>query len=199
MNISFYIEELSKTWDAHGDRLLADVLSTVRSTNRDIVEFNTDNHLTDFCKNLAPEMLQLFHEIREKEEEKQKLDRQIDILRRHKTDYESGDLAGNDAAPEEVPMKGAWRGRSHGRRRAAEAPNHPLPVPPEQLYPSPPPPSTSRRAPSYQDPSRPVSSWGSWQVDSVNQPTDPSVQLAIIPPPVHGSEYGGSQAPYYHH
>lgn len=55
-------------------------------------------------------MLQLFHEIREKEEEKQKLDRyaaweallglfadaaihrQIDVLRRHKRDYEDGDL-----------------------------------------------------------------------------------------------------------
>ena len=33
---------------------------------------NVLQHLTDFCKNLAPEMLQLFQEIREKEEEKQK-------------------------------------------------------------------------------------------------------------------------------
>ena len=72
---------------------------------------NDLQHLTEFCKNLAPEMLQLFHEIREKEEEKQKLDRyavesfltsiisliatydrQIDVLRRHKRDYEDGDL-----------------------------------------------------------------------------------------------------------
>ncbi|GJE96628.1 hypothetical protein PsYK624_128280 [Phanerochaete sordida] len=199
LNISFYIEELSKTWDAHGARLLEEVLTTVRSTEHDVVEFNTDNHLTDFCKNLAPEMLQLFHEIREKEEEKQKLDRQIDILRRHKTDYETEDLGPSDSTPEEVPMKGAWRGRSSARRRAADPQSHPLPVPPEQLYPSPPPPPMSHRgAPSYHDPSRPVSSWGSWPADSVNQPTDPSVQLAMIPPPVHHSEYGGSQATYYH-
>lgn len=38
-----YIEELSKTWDAHGARLLVDVLDTVRATARDVVEFNTEN------------------------------------------------------------------------------------------------------------------------------------------------------------
>ena len=38
-----YIEELSKTWDAHGTRLVAEVLNTCRATARDVVDFNTDN------------------------------------------------------------------------------------------------------------------------------------------------------------
>ncbi|KIP07757.1 hypothetical protein PHLGIDRAFT_19101 [Phlebiopsis gigantea 11061_1 CR5-6] len=199
LNISFYIEELSKTWDAHGARLLAEVLDTVRATARDVVEYNTENHLTDFCKNLAPEMLQLFHEIREKEEEKQKLDRQIDVLRRHKRDYESGDLHEQEDVPEEVPMKGAWRGRSEGRHRDHEPVSVPLPPQPEPLYAQVPPPPLSRRAPSFQEPDagRPMSTWSSWHHGTMSHSsTDPSVQLALIAPPAEGGEYGG-QSPYY--
>ena len=62
-------------FDAHGVRQLAETIEAVRATAREQVPYNTEGHLTDFCKNLAPEMLQLFHEIRDKEEEKQKLDR----------------------------------------------------------------------------------------------------------------------------
>ena len=61
-------------------------------------------------------------------------------------------------------MKGAWRGRSQGRRKGGSEPvDVSLPIPPEQLYQHPPPPH-SRRAPSYQEPEmgRPVSSWSSW-------------------------------------
>ncbi|KAI0797379.1 hypothetical protein BC629DRAFT_1503560 [Irpex lacteus] len=90
-NISYYLDELTKMFDAHGVRSLRR-RSKRQGHAREQVPYNTEGHLTDFCKNLAPEMLQLFQEIKEKAEEKSRLDRQIDILRRHKHDYEAGDL-----------------------------------------------------------------------------------------------------------
>lgn len=64
-------------FDAHGVRSLAETIEAVRATAREQVPYNTEGHLTDFCKNLAPEMLQLFQEIKEKAEEKSRLDRYV--------------------------------------------------------------------------------------------------------------------------
>ncbi|KAI0340422.1 hypothetical protein BDW22DRAFT_1360374 [Trametopsis cervina] len=121
-NISFYLDELTKMLDSQGVRQLAETIEAVRATAQEQVPYNTENHLTDFCKNLAPEMLQLFQEIKEKAEEKSRLDRQIDILRRHKHDYEAGDLRGDEFADAPPPppihvsrsdadLHKAWRGR----------------------------------------------------------------------------------------
>ncbi|KAI0089653.1 hypothetical protein BDY19DRAFT_889464, partial [Irpex rosettiformis] len=73
------LDELTKMFDAQGVRSLAETIEAVRATAREQVPYNTEEHLTDFCKNLAPEMLQLFQEIKEKAEEKSRLDRYVPL------------------------------------------------------------------------------------------------------------------------
>lgn len=123
-----------------------------------------------------------------------------------------------DARLDESPMKGAWRGRSQGRRRGGsdEPAAHPLPVPPEPMYAHAPPTlPPSRRAPPYAQDGRQVPSWDSWPRECIvsfrdmyvsevtadesvhSSNTDPSVQLALIPPSaVDGGEFG-SRSPFY--
>ncbi|KAF7794198.1 hypothetical protein EIP86_005330 [Pleurotus ostreatoroseus] len=160
LHISYYLGELGKLMDTQHAQQLTELLETVRSTMKEQVIYNVENYLDDLCRQLVPEISQLLKEVRDKAEEKHKLNRQIDVLRDIRREHEPGGRlfegeAANHPGLKEFNKK-AWR-KHKSKSTDQTAPNTDTDAPPPAFE--------APKQPLASYPAEPPPSWDSWSVN----------------------------------
>ncbi|KAJ3543729.1 hypothetical protein NM688_g5829 [Phlebia brevispora] len=181
-HISYYLGELGKLMDTQHVQQLSELLEVVRSTMQEQVIYNVENYLDDLCRQLVPEISQLLKEVREKAEEKNHLNRQIDCLRDIKREHEPGGrLYDSDSGAANHPglkefNKKAWR------KHKSKSADPPVPAPEPEI-----------QQPVFEAPKQPIATypvevspqWDSWSERTLSHPPSvPPGQVALyVPPP----------------